>query len=148
VVAVLGTLLGSVVTYAFQRAASRRDEVFTRSESLRRERMAAYGAFAVAAEEYRRGQAERWYRRQENAEGEEFVVARDEAHRLRTVVRQAVYQVKLLTDDGDVVLAAERAYEDTRDVSRARDQADWAAQDARSRLAIESFVSRASPLVR
>ncbi|WP_346093321.1 hypothetical protein [Streptomyces olivaceiscleroticus] len=148
VVAVVGTLLGSVITHAFQRQASRRSELFARSEALRQERMATYSAFAEAAEQYRHGQADRWYRKQAEPEGEAFLVARDEAHRLRTVARQALYRVKLLTDDGEVVRAAERAYECTREVSNARDQADRNSRDAEAKQAIEGFVAHAAPLVR
>ncbi|GGY02660.1 hypothetical protein GCM10010324_57050 [Streptomyces hiroshimensis] len=80
----MGTLLGSVVTHTFQRLASRRSELFTRSEALRQERIATYSAFAAAVEDYRRGQADRWYRKREDPDGDAFVTARDEAHRLRT----------------------------------------------------------------
>ncbi|RKN43246.1 hypothetical protein [Streptomyces hoynatensis] len=148
VVAVVGTLLGSVSTYAFQRLASRRSESFTRSEALRQERIDTFSAFAAAVEEYRRGQADRWHRRQEDPDGEGYAAARSEAHRLRTAARQALYRVKLLTGDPEVLLAAERAYDCTRDVPKAR---DWAKHEARitsSKEAIEGFVARASPLVR
>ncbi|MEU7134917.1 hypothetical protein [Streptomyces sp. NPDC046261] len=148
VVAVVGTLLGSVITHTFQRFASRRSELFTRSEALRQERIATYSAFAAAAEDYRHGQAERWYRKQEDPDGEAFIAARDEAHRLRTAARQALYRVKLLTDEGEVILAAERAYRCTWEVSNAQDQANRDARDAEARRAIEAFVSHASLLVR
>ncbi|MEV6011966.1 hypothetical protein AB0M29_34780 [Streptomyces sp. NPDC051976] len=148
VVAVVGTLLGSVITHGFQRVRDRRGELFARSEALRQERMAAYSAFASAVEDYRRGQADRWYRKLEDPDGGTFFAARDETHRLRTVARQSLYRVKLLTDDAEVVLAAERAYWCTWDVSNARDQSDRDARDAQARGAIESFVSGASPLVR
>jgi hypothetical protein len=147
-VAVAGTLLGSVITHTFQRLSARRNELFTRSEALRQERMATYSAFAAAAEDYRHGQAYRWYRKKEDPDGETFIAARDEAHRRRTAARQALYQVKLLTDDQEVVLAAERAYRRTREVSDAHDQADRDARDSAARRAIEAFVSRASLLVR
>ncbi|AEW99640.1 hypothetical protein [Streptantibioticus cattleyicolor] len=146
--AVVGTLLGSVITHTFQRLASKRNEQFTRSEALRQERIATYSAFAAAMEDYRRGQADRWYRKQEDPDGEAFVTARDEAHRLRTVARQALYRVKLLTDDRQAVLAAEQAYHRTRDMSNARDQTGWTTRDAEAKRAIEAFVSEASPLVR
>lgn len=148
VVAVAGTLLGSVITYVFQRAASARAEGFARSEALRQERIAAFGAFAAAAEDYRHGQAARWYRGQEDPDGPGFVVVRDEAHRLRTLARQALYRVRLLTDDEGVARAAEHAYRTTWDLSNARDQADWEARDAEARDAIEAFVTAASHLVR
>lgn len=148
VVAVAGTLLGSVITHVFQRSASRRGELFTRSESLRQERTATYSAFAAAVEDYRHGQADRWYRKLEDGDGEAFRAARDEAHRLRTVARQALYRVKLLTEDGEVTLAAERAYRSTWDLSNAADQAERDTGDTEARHAIEAFVSQASPLVR
>ena len=148
VVAVGGTLLGSVVTHAFQRLASRRNELFTRSEALRQERIATYSAFAAAVEDYRHGQAGRWYRKREDPNGEAFIAARNEAHRLRTVARQALYRVKLLTDDREVILAAEQAYHCTREVSVAQDQAEHDRRDTQAKQAIEAFVSRASPLLR
>lgn len=148
VVAVGGTLLGAVITHLFQRLASGRSELFARSEALRQERIATYSAFAAAAEDYRHGQADRWYRLREDPEGDDYIAARDEAHRLRTVTRQALYRVRLLTDEEGVVRAAEQAYAYTKEVSTARDQAERDALDARSREAIESFVTRASPLVR
>lgn len=148
VVAVLGTLLGSLVTYIFQRLASVRSEEFTRSEALRHERTATYSAFAATVEDYRWGQANRWFRLQEDPDGEAYITARDEAHRLRTVARQALYRVKLLTDEPEVVVAAEHAYECTRVVSDAQVHADWGARSAEAKQAIEAFVSRAAPLVR
>lgn len=147
-VAVLGTLLGSAVTYAFQRDASRRSERFARSEALRQERMAAYSAFAAALEDYRRGQSDRWYRRAVDPGGDAFLRARDEAHRLRTAARQALYRVRLLTDDDGVARAAERAYRCTWDVSNAQDQPGHDARDAEARQAVEAFVTQASPVVR
>lgn len=144
----VGTLLGSVVTHTFQRLASRRGELFTRSEALRRERITVYSEFAAAVEDYRHGQAERWYRKQEEPEGEAFLASRDAAHRLRTAARQALYRVRLLTDDREVVLAAEWAYQCTRDVSHAQTPADRDTRDVQARLAIEEFVSHAAPLVR
>ncbi|MFE0930627.1 hypothetical protein ACFW4O_30810 [Streptomyces mutabilis] len=56
VIAVLGTLLGSGLTYLFQRQTMNRSEQFTRNERLRQERIAAYSAFAGALANYRRGQ--------------------------------------------------------------------------------------------
>ncbi|MFD8999041.1 hypothetical protein [Streptomyces abikoensis] len=148
VVAVTGTLLGSVITHTFQRLASDRGESFARSEALRQERITAYSAFAEAVEDYRHGQADRWYRKQETPAGDAFIAARNEAHRLRTAARQALYRVMLLTDAPEVNIAAERAYECTREISNAQAQADRDALDAQAKRAIADFVSRASPLVR
>lgn len=46
VIAVVGTLLGSTVTYVFQRVNAGRVERFARDERLRQERIAAYSGFA------------------------------------------------------------------------------------------------------
>ncbi|GAB2899015.1 hypothetical protein GCM10022245_37660 [Streptomyces mayteni] len=137
-----------MITHSFQRLASRRGESFARSEALREERIAAYASFATALEDYRHAQASRWYRKQEDPDGETFLTARDEAHRLRTVARQALYRVKLLTDEEGVVVAAERAYRRTWDLSNARNQADRDSRDSQALQAIEAFVARAAPLVR
>ncbi|MCF6524074.1 hypothetical protein [Streptomyces sp. JJ36] len=147
-VAVVGTLLGAVTTQVFQRLAARRTEAFARAEALRQERMATYSAFAAAVEEYRHGQATRWYGRREGPEGEGFRAARDEAHRLRTAARQALYRVELLTDDREVVGAAREAYRAAWEVSTAREQVEHDARDTRAREAVETFVTRAAPLVR
>ncbi|MGP3925968.1 hypothetical protein [Streptomyces sp. 8N616] len=140
--------MGAVITHIFQRLASKRSELFARSEALRQERIATYSSFAAAVEDYRHGQADRWYRKQQDPDGDAFITARDEAHRLRTVTRQVLYRVKLLTDDREVILAAERAYQCTRDVSTAQHRAERDALDAQARHAIEAFVSHASPLIR
>ncbi len=149
-----GTLLGAVITHVFQRLATLRSEQFARSEALRQERIATYSSFAAAVEDYRHGQAARWHRKREHPGGHEypggeaFIAARDEAHRLRTVTRQVLYRVKLLTDDRAVVLAAERAYACTRDVSNAQDRTEHDALNDQARQAIEAFISDASPLTR
>ncbi|MBO8196231.1 hypothetical protein ITI46_31995 [Streptomyces oryzae] len=148
VVAVGGTLLGSVITHVFQRLSARRTEQFTRSEALRQEWIATYTAFAAAVEDYRHGQAARWYRKAADPDGEPFREARDEAHRLRTVARQALYRVKLLTDEAGVARAAELAYRRTQEISYAEEQQEHSSRDQQAREAIEAFVSTAAPLVR
>lgn len=146
--AVAGTLLGSVITYAFQHRAIRRSELFARSEALRQERMAAYSAFAAAVEDYRHGQATRWYRGLDDPGGPAFAAARDEAHRLRTAARQALYRVELLTDEQELTAAAGQAYRNAWEISNAQDQPAHDTRDERARHAVEAFVSRAAPLVR
>ncbi|WP_369204874.1 hypothetical protein [Streptomyces sp. PU-14G] len=148
VIAVVGTLLGSVITHVFQRLASQRGEDFARAEALRQERVAIFSAFAAAAEDYRRGQADRWYRKKEDRDSAEYVTARDEAHRLRTVARQELYRVRLVTDRRDVQSAAVKAYDCTRDVSKATDQEGHDTRDAAAKEGIEAFVVAAAPLVR
>lgn len=148
VIAVVGTLLGSVVTHTFQRLASRRAEEFSRAETLRRQRVDVYSGFASAVEDYRRGQSDRWYRMAQDPHGDAFWTARGQAHVLRTAARQALYQVRLVTAQSHVTDAAERAYRRTQAVSEARTQEQHDAADLEARRSIEAFVTCAAPLVR
>ncbi|WP_269855624.1 hypothetical protein [Streptomyces sp. RPT161] len=61
VIAVLGTLLGSTVTHAFQRRTAERAARLTRDEKLRQERIDAYCGYAGALLEYRRVLVQRWF---------------------------------------------------------------------------------------
>ncbi|MER7664471.1 hypothetical protein [Streptomyces sp. NPDC096193] len=48
VIAVIGTLLGSLITHVFQRQTTERAAQLARSEQLRQDRISAYSAFAGA----------------------------------------------------------------------------------------------------
>ncbi|PAZ13362.1 hypothetical protein CLM62_25235 [Streptomyces sp. SA15] len=137
VVAVAGTLLGAVATYPFQRLAAKQ-------QTLRDERIAAYTAFAAAIEDFRWGQAERFFHKQRN-DTAAYEKAYHEGHRLRMTARQAFYRLKLVTDDDFLVTLARTALDRTRDIHNAEQDAE-----ARNRLnttakeAIEAFVDYAS----
>ncbi|GAA2048460.1 hypothetical protein N0X72_16870 [Streptomyces carpaticus] len=137
VVAVAGTLLGSLSTHLFQRRA-------TRSQTLRQERLVAYSAFAATLEEYRHGQNTRWHQRNEP----DRTAARDEAHRLRTSARQALHRVELLTDDPALTELARNAYRSTWSISTAVEPDEHRERDGASRQAIEAFVTAAARHVR
>lgn len=79
----VGTLLGSTVTYVFQRVNAGRVERFAHDERLRQERMAAYSGFAGAITELRRGVISLWFVRQrDDAARPELYAARTESDRL------------------------------------------------------------------
>ncbi|WP_438302320.1 hypothetical protein ACSHXN_46660 (plasmid) [Streptomyces sp. HUAS TT11] len=137
VVAVVGTLLGAVATYPFQRLAAKQ-------QRLRDERIAAYTAFAAAVEDFRHGQAERFFRKQENPEREAYRVAYHEGHRLRTAARQAFYRVKLVTEDHALVARAGAALNQTRDISGAESEVERRRLNDAAGEAIEVFVDYAS----
>ena len=54
-IAVAGTLLGSLSTYLFQRRNALRAETVARDERLRQEQLAACSEFAAAISELKRG---------------------------------------------------------------------------------------------
>lgn len=69
-IAVAGTLLGTTVTYIFQRANAGRAERFARDERLRQERIAAHRGFARAVAEVRRGVISLWFGLQRSTLGD------------------------------------------------------------------------------
>ena len=140
VVAVAGTLLGAVATYPFQRLAAKQ-------QTLRDERIAAYTAFASAVEDFRWGQAERYFSKQRNPGGAEYRLAYQEGHRLRTTAWQAFYRLKLVTNDASLVAQAETALEQTRSVSRAGNDSERGQLDDVAKAAIRDFVDYASKRV-
>jgi hypothetical protein len=146
-VAVIGTLLGGVLTHAFQQRAARETQRFSRTESLRQERIDAYSAYAGALEGLRKVQGDRWHRGKEDPDGDQFKEALLESHRQRASARQALFRVKLVAGDRIVIAAADRAFEATRNTTKARDEDQWNELLAGARTAIEAFVETAAPSV-
>ena len=62
-IAVAGTLLGSLLTYLFQRRTALRTEAAARSERLRQEQLAACAGFAGAITELKRAVMASWFKR-------------------------------------------------------------------------------------
>lgn len=143
-VAVLGTILGVVVTHLFQRSSSRQAQDFTLGQQLRSERLTVYSDFAGAVTELRRGQQDRWHRRREDPDGTHHFDARTESYRLRGVALHALFRVQLIAGSPAVVDAARTAYEDTSAVHQAADQRELGANGERARERLEQFIVLAS----
>jgi hypothetical protein len=62
-IAVAGTLLGSLTTYLFQRQTARHTEATARAERLRQDRLVACGDFIAAVTEVKRAVITAWFRR-------------------------------------------------------------------------------------
>jgi hypothetical protein len=109
IVAVAGTLLGSALTYVFQRQAASRVLVHEFGRQLRADRLAAYSDFLTAMTEFRR--AEIYLSRRESAdpEGAATAAADADSWRLRATGLTSAGRVRLLAGDRDVVDAANRA---------------------------------------
>jgi hypothetical protein len=124
-------------SYPFQRLAAKQ-------QRLRDERIAAYTAFASAVEDFRWGQAERYFSKQRDPGGEAYQLAYQEGHRLRTTAWQAFYRIKLVTNDASLVAHAEAALEQTRSVSGAANDSERDQLDDVAKAAIRDFVDYAS----
>ncbi|MDT0318484.1 hypothetical protein [Streptomyces millisiae] len=147
-IAVFGTLLGVALTQRSQRQATARDQAFAARQQLRSERMAVYSDFAGAVTEFRRGQQDRWHRRDEDPEGPAAHETRIEAYRLRGVALHALFRVQLIASGPPLVDAARQAYELTSGTHKASDKTELSALSDRAREALEHFVRLASADVR
>ncbi|WP_181764262.1 hypothetical protein [Streptomyces albidus (ex Kaewkla and Franco 2022)] len=146
--AVAGTLLGAVVTHLFQRKAADRAQGFAVGQQLRSDRLNVYSDFAGAVTEFRRGQEDRWHRKNEDAAGQAYIEARTESYRLRGVALQALFRVQLIASSQGLVHAAKLAYDKTSVVHRANDSGHLSANGNEATTTLEQFISLASGDVR
>jgi hypothetical protein len=117
VVAVVGTLLGSYLTYLFQRRVAERTGLESRRERRRQEFAEAVAAYASTATALRRAELDRGKKRIGNATPAAREEARQETYRLRAETRSAYYLVRLLADpdaDRELVRGAENVIELSR----------------------------------
>ncbi|MGW7243772.1 hypothetical protein [Streptomyces sp. NPDC054804] len=143
-IAIVGTLLGSSVTHVFQRSSSARDRLFMSQQQLRADRMAVYSDFAGALTEFRRGQQDRWHRRDEDPYGSTYPEARTEAHRLRGVALHALFRVQLIASARPLIDTAQEAYALTSTLHKAADKTELSVLGTQAREVLEQFVRLAS----
>ncbi|MBA0052694.1 hypothetical protein E0L36_17960 [Streptomyces sp. AJS327] len=141
VIAVVGTLLGSASTYLFQRRATRRAEWFARTERLRQERLDAYCALGGALANYRRGQLDYWFAHHARRSPGDVPELKREAQRLRTVALEAMFRVRLLTEDTGTVDTAQRALRSVDRLYYATDRDELDRGRDASRSLIDEFVT-------
>ncbi|MBO1331301.1 hypothetical protein [Streptomyces sp. VRA16 Mangrove soil] len=147
-IAVLGTLLGSVVTHYFQGRATVRSAELARAEQLRQERISTYSAFAGALHDYRRSQNDRWFRAHENAPDAVVEASRFTSYEGRITARSALTRVQLICDDRRMRQLAEEAFEFVNCLHEATDAADRDRRSRQAKQALEAFVTAAAPTVR
>ncbi|MER5582159.1 hypothetical protein ABT090_10945 [Streptomyces asoensis] len=111
-IAVLGTLLGSGITLAFQQRTTDRSHQFTRREKLRQERLDAYSAYAGALVNYRRCLVHLWFCEREQPPPEDPDAVRIRAYDLRSNAQEALFRVQMLTGDETLSRVAENVLAD------------------------------------
>ncbi|MDQ0714010.1 hypothetical protein QFZ55_003462 [Streptomyces luteogriseus] len=117
-IAVLGTLLGSGITLAFQQRTADRSHQFTRREKLRQERLDAYSAYAGALVNYRRCLVHLWFCEHEQPPPEDPDTVRIRAYDLRSNAQEALFRVQMLTDEETLSRAAEDVLADVTALSK------------------------------
>ncbi|WNM35789.1 hypothetical protein RKE30_38260 [Streptomyces sp. Li-HN-5-11] len=142
-VAVLGTLLGSGITLAFQQRTTDRSHQFTRREKLRQERLDAYSAYAGALVNYRRCLVHLWFCEHEQPPPEDPDAVRIRAYDLRSSAQEALFRVQMLTDDDRLSRAAEDVLADITELPKADARAELDEMRARTRDDISRLVGSA-----
>ncbi|MEV6787885.1 hypothetical protein [Streptomyces sp. NPDC051098] len=148
VIAVIGTLLGSLITHVFQRQTTERAAQLARSEQLRQDRISAYSAFAGALVDYRRGRNDRWHRARQTPDSPAAEAARIDSYRLRSSAHQALIRVQLVCDDPQALALAASAFAVTNCMHEAPDEADRAERSEQARETLSEFIGAAAPSVR
>lgn len=142
-IAVLGTLLGSALTYRFQRRTETRAEHFTRGERLRQERIDAFSEFGGALANYRRGQMDYWFAKHDGraVEEESLHELRREAQRLRAAAMEAMFRSELLTHSAELDALGRRALRSVERLAGAGSRAELAPAREASRTLIYEFIA-------
>ncbi|WP_457029592.1 hypothetical protein [Kitasatospora sp. P5_F3] len=143
VIAVLGTLLGSTVTHAFQQRSARRTEQSSRDDRLRQERLAAYGSYAGLLVEFRQAALHHWFCVHEGNDAEDEVAIRRRSFELRSSAQHALFQVQLVTDSPELGTAAIDAFNAIGRIDRAGDRPDLVTRRDATRTLIDTFVETA-----
>ncbi|MGW6703461.1 hypothetical protein ACWGDE_01020 [Streptomyces sp. NPDC054956] len=144
-IAVLGTLLGSGVTFAFQQRVAERGHEFTRSEKLRQERLDAYTSYAGALVDFRRTLVHLWFSTYQQPYGpyEDPVAIKARSYDLRSSAQEALFRLQMLTDDEDLSTRAGALLADIAVVHKTRDRADFEVRRDRTREGIATLVAAA-----
>lgn len=106
--------------------------------------MAVYSDFAGALTEFRRGQQDRWWRRNEDPDGPAFIEARAEAYRLRGIALHSLFRVQLIASAQTLIDTAQNAYALTSSLHKAEDKTELSSLGAEAREALEQFIAIAS----
>lgn len=139
-IAVLGTLLGSGLTLAFQQRTTDKGHQFTRHERLRQERLDAYSAYAGALINYRRCLVYLWFCEHEQPPHEDPGVVRVRAYDLRSSAQEALFRVQMLTDDEALSEAAEAVLEDVTALSKTNNRTELDERRVKTRDDISRLV--------
>jgi hypothetical protein len=144
-IAVLGTLGGSIVTGLLQRRHADRAAELDRRERNRQEQRTAICALAEAIVELRRRQIWRWSTRRDYGTGNDtYREAKDACFEARTSSRACLLRLRLAGVPGSVVDLAVVAFETSIIIEEASDAAELEERAEVSRTAMDSFVAAAA----
>jgi hypothetical protein len=143
VVAVVGTLLGSLATHYFQRRNRADAERFERNERLRQERVSAYTAFGGALVNLRRTSKDRWYAIHDQRDGADPELLRYETYRLYTTAQESLFRVQLVTESSDLIELGRQALDDVDRIKPNLEREEFARLRDSSRKSVFRFMDAA-----
>lgn len=143
-IAVSGTLLGSIITFAVQRRTSEQAEVFARSQQLRQERLTTYSAYAGAVTALKQATVALWFRLQEAPDSPETRHAFTECDRLGAAAENAQFQVRLLAEDSTLVALAASAFDAITPIRAASTRTELANREQDLLAALNAFMTAAT----
>lgn len=107
-IAVIGTLLGSIVSGRFQERAAARSVQASRGEAVRRDCLEAVTALAGAISDHRRTMWKRGDAVLKDASAERIEALREDCHATRSAVTRPLIALRVLIEDPEVRAAADR----------------------------------------
>lgn len=143
--AVIGTLLGSIVTGTFQHLAAGRAERAAAAEQLRRDRLDAVTTLAAAGSDHRRALWMRGEAQLRGASNEELNDLRTKSHTTRSAITRPLVALRLLVPDPAVHTTAQVMVVATYDmVDAAASLEELTAAQDRARAAHDRFINAAA----
>lgn len=143
VIAVAGTLLGSAITYLFQRMNAQRTETFSFQQQLRAERMVVYSDFAKVVKDYQRAQDRRWFRNREDPKSGDAYDAFMKALDLGSSVQHVLFRVELVADSSELIEKARHAYRLVNKLREASTADDLGSREDTAEEALGGFIALA-----
>ncbi|MEU5424239.1 hypothetical protein AB0H73_01330 [Streptomyces olivoreticuli] len=143
-IAVAGTLVGSIITFTFQRRSGAQAEVFARSLQLRQERLATYSAYAGAVTALKQGTVALWFRLQGDTESPETRHAFTECDRLGAAAENAQFRVQLLAEDAVLTALATAAFDAIGPIRSASTRTELAEREQELQDALNAFIAAAA----
>ncbi|WP_328927966.1 hypothetical protein OG429_27815 [Streptomyces sp. NBC_00190] len=149
VVAVAGTLIGSLSTYLFQRRTAERTEAVARRERLRQERLAAYSGYAAAVTDLKRAKITLWFRQRRSPRDEEALLAAFlESDRLGAAAETAAFRIQLVADDPQLRRLVEAVFAKVGEITHAEDRQAVIAIESEFEQAVRAFIDAAAGQLR
>ena len=148
IIAVMGTLLGSITTHLLQRRMAAEQATSLRDERLRQEQLAACSAFAGTLTELKRALITLWYCRRGSGRPEEKRAAWVEADRLGAAAEAARFRMLILLDEPSLVALADVAFASLDDIKEVPERGDLVAVEERFAQAVQTYIAAASRVLR